>query len=314
MRFYTGVTDNQWFRFLAALSGEQPVDEVNFWHPGGKAPFKATEPGTPFLFKLKSPNHCIAGFGFYIRYEQLPLSVAWDAFGTGNGARSYQQFLQLISSNRSVSAQSRGDIGCSILGEPVFLPQDLWIPLTDEMPGSVVQGKFFDTDHDDGRRIWDAVQLALAAMPVATTQVAERKVRWGTPVLMRPRLGQGQFRAGITNAYARTCAITGESTLPVLEAAHIRPVSEDGTHTLTNGLLLRSDFHKLFDAGLVTVTPDYTTVVSDQIKARWFNGKAYNTLHGQPLRSLPGRIADRPDPEQLRWHNDHCFERGPLLG
>jgi putative restriction endonuclease len=229
---------------------------------------------------------------------------------------SYQQFVQLIGHNRSAAAQGRGGIGCYILGEPVFLPRDLWIPLKDEMPGNVVQGKFFDTENEDedGRRIWDAVQLAVAALPITTRQLAERKVRWGRPTLERTRLCQAQFRAGITNAFARTCAITGESTLLLLEAAHIRPVSEEGSHNLANGLLLRSDFQKLFDAGLVTVTPDYTTVVSDQIKVRWFNGKAYNTLHGQPLRSLPGRVFDRPDPEQLRWHNDHCFERAPLLG
>ena len=92
-------------------------------------------------------------------------------------------------------------------------------------------------------------------------------------------------------------------------ATHIRPVSEDGTHTLTNGLLLRSDFHKLFDSGLVTVTPDYRTVVSDRIKAQWFNGRAYNSLHGQRLRTLPSVVANQPDPEMLRWHNDHCFEQ-----
>src|SRR5207245_78783 len=39
--------------------------------------------------------------------------------------------------------------------------------------------------------------------------------------------------------------------LPVLHAAHIRPVSEGGRHLVTNGLLLRSDVHALFDRGYV---------------------------------------------------------------
>lgn len=306
MRFYAGVTDNQWFRFLAAQDG---LEEVNFWHPSGKAPFSNAAPGTPFLFKLKRPHHCIAGFGFFLKFEQLPLPVAWEAFGQGNGAASYRDFLQLIGSNRSGSARDRTDIGCSILGEPVFLPQEQWISLGDEMPGSVVQGKFFSTEDADGARIWDAVQLRLNALPAGTRVVAERKVRWGAPTLVRPRLGQGTFRATVTNAYGRRCAITGESTLPVLEAAHIRAVAEGGGHETTNGLLLRSDFHKLFDSGLVTVTPDYRTVVSERIKAQWFNGRAYNSLHGQPLRTLPSVVANQPDPEMLRWHNDHCFEQ-----
>ena len=51
----------------------------------------------------------------------------------------------------------------------------------------------------------------------------------------------------MTDAYERRCAVTGEKTLPVLEAAHIRPYALLGPHRVNNGLLLRSDLHKLFD-------------------------------------------------------------------
>jgi putative restriction endonuclease len=47
--------------------------------------------------------------------------------------------------------------------------------------------------------------------------------------------------------------MTGERTLPVLEAAHIRPYADDDEHALFNGLLLRSDVHKMFDLGYITV-------------------------------------------------------------
>ncbi|RPI44481.1 MAG: hypothetical protein EHM59_12710 [Betaproteobacteria bacterium] len=52
--------------------------------------------------------------------------------------------------------------------------------------------------------------------------------RFGAEYLMRGRLGQGAFRVLVTDAYQRRCAVTGEKTLPVLEAAHIRPYAEDG--------------------------------------------------------------------------------------
>ena len=58
MKFYLGVTDTQWFRFLQA---EQP-EEVNFWQPGGGNAFKVL-PGGPFLFKLKAPLNAISGAG-----------------------------------------------------------------------------------------------------------------------------------------------------------------------------------------------------------------------------------------------------------
>ena len=40
-------------------------------------------------------------------------------------------------------------------------------------------------------------------------------------------------------------AITGEKTLPVLNAAHIKPYAEEGPHEVRNGLLLREDLHTL---------------------------------------------------------------------
>ena len=111
----------------------------------------------------------------------------------------------------------------------------------------------------------------------------------------------------VTDAYKRRCAITGESTLPVLEAAHIRPFAKSGSNEVPNGMLLRADFHKLFDAGLVTVTPDLRMVVSPQLKEEWFNGKTYYRLHGKPLANLPQDPADHPGVTYLSWHNENSF-------
>jgi len=49
LKAFVGVTDNDWFNFLASMPG---IDEVNFWQPGGGRLFKALNPGDPFLFKL----------------------------------------------------------------------------------------------------------------------------------------------------------------------------------------------------------------------------------------------------------------------
>jgi putative restriction endonuclease len=133
--------------------------------------------------------------------------------------------------------------------------------------------------------------------------------RYGKAVLVRPRLGQSSFQVIVTDAYQRRCAITGERTLPVLEAAHILPYSEQGPHDLRNGLLLRSDFHKLFDKGLVTITPKLDIEVSPKIHEEWFNGKVYYRLHGQRLVNLPVDPANHPSPAFLQWHNENRFQR-----
>jgi hypothetical protein len=59
---------------------------------------------------------------------------------------------------------------------------------------------------------------------MSTTEQAIAEHRYGSPNPVQPRLGQGAFRLLVTDAYGRRCAVTGERTLPVLDAAHIRPI------------------------------------------------------------------------------------------
>ena len=129
---------------------------------------------------------------------------------------------------------------------------------------------------------------------------------FGNPTLIRPRLGQGAFRLIVADAYEKRCAITGEKTLPVLEAAHIKPVSNGGEHRIDNGLLLRSDLHKLFDLGYATITPSGEFRVSAKLKETWMNGKVYYDLDRSTIR-VPSRGDYQPAHSFLEWHNDVVF-------
>lgn len=87
---YLALTDPDWYTYLES----QPrLDEVNFWQPHGSVAFRALEPGDPFIFKLRAPWKAIAGFGFFQRYERLPAWLAWDSFGTANGAPDFEHML-----------------------------------------------------------------------------------------------------------------------------------------------------------------------------------------------------------------------------
>ena len=46
MKAFVGVTDNDWFAFLAGLPG---IDEVNFYQPSGSQRFQAQNLGDLFL-------------------------------------------------------------------------------------------------------------------------------------------------------------------------------------------------------------------------------------------------------------------------
>ena len=259
--------------------------------------------GSLFLFKLKRPYNHIAGGGYFVKSSSLPLSMAWAAFGAKNGAATCATFEAMI---RKLTAESQlrdPTIGCTILTQPFFWPKSDWIEAPEGWSGSIVRGRYYDDQTAQGAAVWHQVQERL----VARDLVQEDRARYGSPVLVKPRLGQGGFRVVVTEAYGRRCAITGESTLPVLEAAHILPFAEDGPNETSNGLLLRSDFHKLFDVGLVTVTPSHHIEVSSRIKEEWFNGKAYYRLHGQKLASIPANAADQPNAAMLQWHNENRF-------
>ena len=132
--------------------------------------------------------------------------------------------------------------------------------------------------------------------------------RFGEAYLTRGRLGQGAFRVLVADAYQRRCAVTGERTLPVLEAAHIKPYGLNGPHWVRNGILLRSDLHKLFDLGYVTVTPDLRLEVSRRLKAEWENGREYYAYHGRELSVRPSDPHSLPGVEFLRWHNEQRFK------
>lgn len=101
--------------------------------------------------------------------------------------------------------------------------------------------------------------------------------------------------------------VTEEHSLPALEAAHIKPYGESGPHEVFNGLLLRSDVHRLFDRGYITVTPDYRIEVSRRLREELENGRSYYPFHGRRLHHLPLNPADQPSKEFLVWHNENIY-------
>jgi putative restriction endonuclease len=312
MKFWIGVTDNKWFDFLCSLS----PDEVNFWRPSGFGSFQAIPTNSLFLFKLHSPHNFIAGGGFFIKHSNLPLSLAWEAFGEKNGATSQEELRERIEKFRSGKPRVHDPvIGCTILANPFFFERKNWIPAPSDWASSIVQGKTYDTNQEIGQDVWmkveerlqvSYVQRQMGTM-VSTPVAAEGMARYGAEFLTRARLGQGAFRVLVTEAYVRRCAVTGERTLPALEAAHIKPFAQLGPNVTENGLLMRSDLHKLFDLGYISVTPELHVEVSRKIKEEYENGRDYYALHGKQLAVIQAAQHDRPSGEFLQWHNQNVY-------
>ncbi len=319
MTGYVANTDHDWFDFLRRRP--EPWDEVNFWNPSDRSGFRGL-PGAPFFFRLKAPRNAIGGFGLVAMYTALPEWLAWECFGEANGAPTLRhltaRLTRLRGANQIKVASDGGppQIGCILLSQPVFFPEDLWVRQPADWSAPIVRYKSYSLLEGEGARLWreclERAALLDASLAGIATGVAEPEQStrlfdgYGSPTLIRPRLGQGAFRVAVTDAYQRACAATGEHSLPVLEAAHIQPYAQYGRHEVRNGLLLRSDLHRLFDTGYVTVTPDHSIEVSRRLREDYQNGRTYYPLHGQRI-TVPERIDLQPDPSLLAWHNEEVF-------
>lgn len=143
-----------------------------------------------------------------------------------------------------------------------------------------------------------------SAAPEVTSEEPER---YGTPILIKPRLGQGLFSLAVRDAYEGACAITREHSVPVLEAAHIKPYARGGEHRVSNGVLLRRDLHRLYDRGYVTITPDYRFRVGDRLRDEFKNGRSYYELDGANIYT-PEQAELRPTRQLLEWHQSDVFK------
>jgi len=306
---YVANTHHDWFDFLAQ---RRVWDEVNFWNPSAYYAFRGA-PGSPFFFRLKSPRNMIGGFGIVARFDRLPEWLAWECFGQGNGAETIVEFqtrLRLLREVNAIESAASPQIGCIVLSAAVFFPEPLWILQPADWGRQNLRYKSYSLADGEGLRIWRECQERSHDMNLdaaAAVSVRSGAERYGPPTIIRPRLGQGTFRLAVTEAYSGACAATGEHSLPALEAAHIRPYGMGGEHAVSNGILLRSDIHKLFDYGYLTVTPERRIAISPRLRADYDNGRTYYPLDGKEL-STPRSTADLPATEHLLWHNEQRFK------
>ena len=104
---------------------------------------------------------------------------------------------------------------------------------------------------------------------------------------------QRRFREGLEARYGAACMLTGCDLRDAVDAAHIQEFRVESDHHWTNGLLLRTDLHRLFDGDHLAFDPDTLTAhLSPAARAA-----GYADLEGRPLAV---RHSQRPDHGALR--------------
>ena len=311
MQAFVGVTDLGWYRALASHGLEH--EEVNFWFPHSKVGFSALDVGQPFLFKTHVDRSAptlsdkIVGVGLYSGFARLRLSEAWALFGEANGVESHEQLRTRISKylEGQLGVHDDPEIGCVLLNSVQLLAESRAIPAPSDFAKNIVRGKTYDVlALDDTHSVVEAVfQHRLAA--VDSGRVLD-SATFGEPALAAMRIGQQAFKAVVGEKYLHRCAVTGDKVRPVLQAAHILPVSKGGEHRVDNGLYLRSDVHTLFDAGYLGLDANYQLRVSPALRAQFGNGDWFYSREGEPVH-VPSLLVDRPNRDFLDWHADEVF-------
>lgn len=98
---------------------------------------------------------------------------------------------------------------------------------------------------------------------------------------------QQAFRAALI-ALDQQCVLSREKTVEVLEAAHIIPASSGGAEVIENGMILRADLHRLFDAGFFTISNDGSVIVLNTLEESYAETLTNKRLPAETLeRILP---------------------------
>ncbi|EML7354693.1 HNH endonuclease [Enterobacter hormaechei] len=109
---------------------------------------------------------------------------------------------------------------------------------------------------------------------------------------IKQRRGQKKFRNMLLNSNP-VCAVTGCELVDILEAAHIDAYRNDSHNDISNGLLLRSDIHTLFDLNLFAIHPETNKIhfskSSKENGYKQFDGKLLNVKHKVSNKAIAKR-------------------------
>lgn len=191
-------------------------------------------------------------------------AFAWTSFLTVSGKRASLEDRNDFC--RSRNREMKGEHGC------------VEIEFEDENRAKV---KHIEYLYENDRR-WTQ-GFACSWKPADLTEFLEGKEREPLKYLVDARQDQQEFHKRLIDAYGERCCVTEYDVVEGLEAAHVKPFKERGANDITNGLLLRSDIHKLFDRGLLAFQPLGGKARIHLSKTLRDGRSKYSNLHGQVI-------------------------------
>ncbi len=294
-------TDPGW---IEVLRTHNIHDNVNFWRKD-KRKLHLPE-GSRFYFKLRG-SRSVAGTAVVRGQVEMAIREAWERFGIRNGVTSYET---LRSKAVDVLEVTGDTLNCLVLDEVEILDPGAYPQLSPDFVATQNPKDFLEGSLPDIESAFSAtvpfglsdIESKLASDgafdPASVKAARESNLR---AIVMRR--GQAEFRRILMDAYNLECAVTGTAVSPILEAAHIYPYDGPETNVLQNGILLRADWHTLFDLGFWSLDDDYRIIVAPGVTA-----VEYRKYHNTPVR-LPNVASHRPSLKAVKWHRSKVFCR-----
>jgi putative restriction endonuclease len=280
-------------------------------------------------------------------FEQLArgepmIAIIYEPYSRGAGRQAFVGWA-------SISSPPKRSVRNTETGRPLWevayddRVHEFAMPVRRDIAGEPIEGwlRVVSAEHRDIRTSGRSVRLlddedltrilqlgfagdqdATLLYPVRPAHLAESLVADRTRRLVSTLERTSRFREGVVQAYDFRCAITQFSAgvLPqgrvtaLVEAAHIRPVADRGSDSLSNGIAMTPTVHRLFDAGLFTVRTasdgGLETQVSGALDKRMItspDGASRIELCDGSRLVLPIDRGAWPSVEQIQYHQRRVF-------
>jgi len=146
-----------------------------------------------------------------------------------------------------------------------------------------------------------AAKAGVGMATVAEDSAAEIRRRYITATV-RQRIHQAAFRERVIEAYREQCALCRLRHEELLDAAHIVPDSDpEGEPVVPNGISLCKLHHAAFDRFFLSIRPDYTIEIRQDVMDESDGPMLKHGLQGMQGQriQLPRRTNLRPDRDLL---------------
>jgi len=174
---------------------------------------------------------------------------------------------------------------------------------------TLLRGNWPDSLHSE---ICERVGLDFESVLAGDTAVVDTTADSAASGRQAEQKRDPDFRPQVLRAYEYQCAMCGwdarlSDSSVALEAAHIRWKAYQGPDDPRNGVCLCVLHHRLFDRGVLGISPDLRIKVSQDFNGRGRPAQLVIELANQEL-TPPQASGQRPDEQYIHWHQTQVFK------